>query len=249
VKFTEAGSVSIATEILPGRMPLKSILSISIRDTGCGISDLEAPFLFEPFEQENSSVSKKFGGTGLGLFLSRNIARLMGGDVILVDSEAGKGSVFALQVEIETCQLDYPSQKPQEIKQIDDVLKRNKVILVVEDNSDQMHLMQVRLEHAGYEPVFASDGYQAVEKAVSLNPDLIIMDLQMPVMDGFAATRKLRSLNNSAPIVALTAHANQKEREACMRLSFTDYWSKPIAAAQLIEGIEQIFKNESHSEN
>ena len=68
------------------------------------------------------------------------------------------------------------------------------------------------------------------------------MDLQMPVMDGFAATRKLRSLNNSAPIVALTAHANQKEREACMRLSFTDYWSKPIAADQLIEGIEQILK-------
>ena len=173
----------------------------------------------------------------------------MGGDVILVDSEPGKGSVFALQVEIETCLLDYPSQKLHEKKQIDNAFKRNKIILVVEDNSDQMHLMQVRLEHAGYEPVFASDGDQAVEKAVSLNPDLIIMDLQMPVMDGFAATRKLRSLNNSAPIVALTAHANQKEREACMRLSFTDYWSKPIAADQLIEGIEQILKKELHADH
>ena len=242
VKFTDKGSVSISTEIIAGRSMLKSILNISVTDTGCGISDVKAPFLFEPFEQENSSVSKKFGGTGLGLFLSRNIARLMGGDVILVESVPGKGSSFALQVEIETCQVRQPASKIQEKKSHVDVPKRNKVILVVEDNADQMHLMQVRLEHAGYEPVFAKDGNQAVEKALLINPDLIIMDLQMPVMDGFAATRKLRELNNAAPIVALTAHANQKERDACMRLSFTDYWSKPISADQLLEGIERVLK-------
>jgi len=247
VKFTERGTISVSTEIVPGRSKSKSLLSISVTDTGCGISDIKAPFLFEPFEQENNSVSKKFGGTGLGLFLSRNIARLMGGDVILVDSQPGKGSTFALHVEIETCHLNQSHFQSEDKNIIEDVLKRNKVILVVEDNPDQMHLMQVRLEHAGYDYIFASNGMQAIEKAISAKPDFIIMDLQMPVMDGFVAASKIRALNDSIPIVALTAHANQKERDACLNLKFNDYWSKPIAADKLLEGIERVLKDTSVS--
>jgi CheY-like chemotaxis protein len=199
--------------------------------------------LFRPFSQVDSSMARRFGGTGLGLSISQKLATLMGGE-LSVQSEAGRGSTFT--VSIETGALDGPwidkplmPDAPAEAKpwsELNNCLKAR--VLVAEDGVDNQRLISHILRRAGAEVVIADNGRRALELVAqhqSTKPfDLVLMDMQMPELDGYAATRLLRERGFQAPIIALTAHAMAEDREKCLAAGCSDYASKPIDRALLI---------------
>jgi CheY-like chemotaxis protein len=216
----------------------KTKIIFDIEDTGCGLSDKEARKLFQPFSQADISTTRRFGGTGLGLALSRRLARYLGGDVFLVRSEAGKGSVFRIEISADrtlkerTTAQYLPNQAAKAI--VGEPLKGLKV-LVVEDSQDNRLLMTRILQRAGAEVATAENGRDGADKALRNDYEVILMDVQMPIMDGHAATAHLRQMGYKGPIVALTAHALAADRHRCMVNGFDDYLSKPTTPEQLIE--------------
>jgi signal transduction histidine kinase/CheY-like chemotaxis protein len=227
IKFTDTGSVDVAfTQPAPGR------LRLSVRDTGLGIAPDQVERLFAAFEQADDHLSRAKGGTGLGLAISRRLADLMGADMG-VDSALGKGSHFWLEapigeaapeLELEEFALDdLPDQTPLSV-------------LVAEDNATNRLVALKLLEGWGCRAVFAEDGAQAVEAAGVGRYDLILMDLQMPVMDGLAAARAIRAgegPNTTTPIVALTANAGAEDQAACRAAGMSGFIPKPIRPAAL----------------
>ncbi len=197
-----------------------SFVRFDVEDTGIGIGPEKQSIIFESFSQADSSTSRKYGGTGLGLAITKRLSEILGGE-ILVQSQLGKGSVFSLLIPIQT---DVPQpviskqgdllDRQQGFCELDD-LEFSGRVLVAEDDSSNRELISTLLEKMGLEANIVEDGKQAVHKATSEPFDLILLDIQMPVMNGYEAVRALREKQISTPIIAVTAHAMHGEQQKC----------------------------------
>jgi PAS domain S-box-containing protein len=246
VKFTESGSVSLAVRLLAQE---PAMLEWDVIDTGIGLTTEQQQALFQPFTQADNSTVRKFGGTGLGLTISKRLAELLGGDVRIVRSQVGVGTTFRLTIGIgplEGIRLLQPSESlaTQEEPERDLAtvlhLPDGCRILLAEDGPDNQRLISFVLKKAGAVVTVAENGQQAVDlvEAAGDKPyDVILMDMQMPIMDGYTATTLLRRQGYTRPIVALTAHAMSGDREKCLNSGCNDYATKPIDRLCLIQQV------------
>ncbi len=234
VKFTDKGSVALHVRLLLGELPQ---IEFRVSDTGRGISDEMRPKLFQPFSQGDSSNTREHGGNGLGLAISYRFVEMLGGQ-ISVTSKEGEGSCFTVVLpcgDVTGAALieDVGLPQPVTLEKPDCTSLLNCRVLVVDDRRDVRFITQHFLEAAGATVVTAEDGAKgvaAVEKAFAEQKlfDIIVMDMQMPIMDGRQATALLRERGVIQPIIALTAHAMKGERESCIQSGFDDFLSKPI---------------------
>ncbi len=252
VKFTSAGHVRLSLALVePPAAAADPRLRFRVSDTGIGIGPEQTARLFVPFSQADSSTTRKYGGTGLGLAISKRLIEALGG-TIAVESTPGQGSTFTVEVptgplegvpRVEYKPLDAgvtsaadespPSSQPL-----------NARVLLVEDGLDNQRLLSFLLKKAGATVVTAENGQVAVELALAARAeghrfDLILMDMQMPVMDGYEATRRLRAAGYDGPIIALTAHTMQGDREKCLAAGCDDFTPKPIDRRALLEAIRR----------
>lgn len=230
VKFTHGGSVTLSADILQAvDGSLHGVFLV--RDTGIGIASDALQRVFKPFEQADGS--QRIEGSGLGLSISRDLARLMGGD-ITVESELGKGSVFRLEVPLERANVAAEHSEVMAPRAL--APGRRLKILVAEDTPASRFVLCKSLEKRGHETITAEDGAQALALAQIESPDLIFMDIQMPVMNGLEAARRLRASNAAAaniPIIALTAQSSTVDREAALAAGMVDFIAKPVRPADL----------------
>ncbi len=237
IKFTPAGSITVHVD-----SPTPDLLRFAVTDTGIGMDNSQVARLFRPFSQADSSMARRFGGTGLGLAISKQLARLLGGD-ISVTSEPGKGSTFALALPARAAApLPAPSSSPPPPGDAPVITGRR--ILLAEDGPDNQRLISLYIRKAGAHLTIADNGRIAVEQAHAATQrgepfDLVLMDMQMPEMDGYTATRTLRDSGFATPIIALTAHAMPGDREKCLQAGCDDYHTKPVDRRALIEACAQ----------
>ena len=244
VKFTEHGSVRVAASFLSAWQSNQPAMRFDIIDTGIGIPEDVLPRLFQPFAQGDASVATKFGGTGLGLAISRHIARLLGGE-LTVASAIGKGSTFTLTIPTDSLEGVHMLQHPAEVEHdavqhawpttIEDLTGVR--VLLAEDGYDNRELIRTILHKTGAEVEVAENGRIAVEKAGAESFDLILMDMNMPEMDGYQATQRLRDRGFRLPILALTANAMAGDAERCLAAGCNEFLSKPIDRSQLVRTI------------
>lgn len=242
IKFTESGSVSLRV-FTDKKRPNR--ICFAVQDSGVGLSPEEQNRLFHPFSQADSSTTRKFGGTGLGLALSRRLAEALEGDLVLVESSPGKGSVF--QLSIPTHQRGVPSAPSPELEdKLADSEERsswprldNVGILVAEDNPDNQEMLKRFLGEQGAVVEIASNGKLALNMAKKGGYQVILMDVQMPELDGYEVTKALRKENITTPIIALTAHAMSDEREKCLASGCNEFLTKPLNVKKLIHTIHR----------
>ena len=239
-KFTARGSVEVE---LTGR-PLKAgrlELVVTVRDTGPGMSAEGAGHLFTDYFQRNPLRSPATASSGLGLTITHRLVRLMGGR-ISVDTAEGRGSAFSVtllsEFRVEAAGHDDPVPLAQDPERR--LRRRGCRILVAEDNRVNLIITRRLLESAGYSSDTAADGREAIAATESLRYDLIIMDCQMPNLDGLEATRILRRRGFDQPIVALTANAFESDREECMRAGMNDFIAKPVSSERLIATLDEL---------
>ncbi|MBK7878124.1 MAG: CHASE domain-containing protein [Planctomycetes bacterium] len=235
IKFTERGSVVIDVRC---DVPTQSMV-FDVRDTGIGMSPEQCARLFQPFTQADSSTTRRFGGTGLGLTISKHLAGMLGGD-IEVESEAGRGSTFRLRVATGALsglrfveRAGHAVVEPGAPLPSAACVELRGRILLADDGRDNQRLISLVLQRAGAVCEIVDDGRKAVDVAVAAESagvpfDLVLMDMHMPVLDGWGAVRELRSRGYSRPIVALTANAMQGDRERCLEAGCDDYATKPL---------------------
>lgn len=249
VKFTEAGSVRVAAEVI--REGERGKLVVRVIDTGVGIPPEKQKSIFDPFVQADNSVTRRYGGTGLGLAISRRIARALGGD-LTVASAPGEGSTFTASIDVGPWQkLVLREAPPTEVLSSRSNRKHNDdsptlppaEILLVEDGSTNRKLISLVLRRAGAHVTTAENGLVGVEMATTTPFDLIIMDMQMPIMDGYTATTTLRGQGVTVPVIALTAHAMKGDEEKCLAAGCTGYLTKPIDSDRLIRMIGEELRN------
>jgi len=232
VKFTEKGRVSLVLDVeaLPGD---GARLGFRVADTGVGIDEDDLADVFRPFKQAARAGVGDHGGTGLGLAIAGRLVKLMGGE-LTVESTRGSGTVFSF--DIETTLASESEIESRELPAGTIRWRRRPRILLVEDNPTNLEIAATYLEHLGCLVMSATDGLEAVDQSAGDELDLILMDCQMPGMDGYEATRKIRSVeggNADVPIVALTAHATMRDREACLAAGMSDYMGKPYRLESL----------------
>jgi signal transduction histidine kinase/ActR/RegA family two-component response regulator len=246
VKFTSAGAVRI--EIACEQGAPKGTLRVQVIDTGIGISRDQASRLFKPFTQADQTMTRKYGGTGLGLAISRQLVELMGGR-IWFESEPGRGSTFIFTVRLRidespAVERPPPPAPPSSVAKIPEVGAPNLRILLAEDNPVNQKIAVRTLESLGHGVTIVRDGRAAVDSFLRQKFDLILMDLQMPEMDGLEATRAIRlheaSMGTQIPIVALTAHAMAGDRERCLESGMNEYLTKPFRRDQLTEVLRRL---------
>ncbi len=233
IKFTDRGEVGISMQLV--QQAGGAVLQIDVRDSGIGIASDKVEAIFEPFVQAESSTTRKYGGTGLGLSISRKLARAMGGDIIC-DSELGKGSVFRISIDSgdlsEVAMLDEANIRATFAHEVQSEQLgwsfNGKRILVVDDSNENRELVKLVLADSDIVVAEAENGLKAVEAALREPFDLILMDMQMPVMDGYTATRQLRTQGISIPIIAFTAHALTGFEKSILEVGCTGYLTKPI---------------------
>lgn len=231
LKFTERGRVTIE----PQWQSLDHELlwfTCTVRDSGIGIPAESLELMFNAFQQADSSISRRYGGTGLGLPIARTLAERMGG-TLRAQSEEGVGSVFTLEIPLALYKQPLPVLTPRGHTGNDHGEGRN--VLLVEDNPVNRTVVEAMLRSLGFTVSVATDGAQAVRSAESLIFEAILMDCRLPVIDGYEATRQIRQLPGCAdvPIIALTANALQGDREACLLAGMNDYLAKPFKRADL----------------
>ncbi len=248
IKFTPSGSVHLKVRLLNDEHAPK--LQFDIVDTGIGMTEQQVNKIFEPFTQADTSMARRFGGTGLGLAISKRLAVMLGGD-LSIQSEHGQGSTFSLTIETGSLQavnlieqastalLSVPSDEPLEEKPAN---LAGLTILLAEDSPDNQRLLSLLLKKAGATVTVADNGLVAHDLALqqtkSETPfDIILMDMQMPVLDGYQATSQLRSNGFTGPILALTAHAMSTDRKKCLDAGCNDYISKPVNRKKMISTI------------
>ena len=245
IKFTSSGSVSVTVETNTN----EGLLCVRVKDTGSGMSDSDRAKLFRPFTQGNATTTRKFGGTGLGLDLSRRLARHLGGDVILMESEIGKGSVFEIRIALVEPKSSAAPILPKKRDMSGYARLDGLKILLAEDAPDNQFLISRYLTAAGASVVIANDGEEAVTKAMSNHFDIVLMDIQMPKLDGYSATQMLRKNGFKDPVVALTAHAMQGEVERCKLAGCNSHLAKPVARKDLVDVVHHIISNKTNSEH
>jgi PAS domain S-box-containing protein len=247
VKFTpEKGTVTLE---VTGNV-LAEVIHFSVIDTGIGIAPDDLQKLFQPFVQVDSQLNRQYAGTGLGLALVQKLTDLQGGSVE-VESELGRGSRFTINLPYRQDKIEpAASQAPQPVQPIAGIgsqivdEEKNIVILLAEDNPSNILTLKDYLESYGHKILTAHDGAEAIEIAAATHPDLILMDIQMPVMDGLDAIRHLRAkeYSSSVPIIALTALAMPGDRERCLEAGANEYISKPVSLKILRQKIMSLLK-------
>ncbi|MES3037663.1 MAG: PAS domain S-box protein [Bdellovibrionota bacterium] len=239
IKFTHKGEVTVQLELLEPVINNSAKVRCRITDSGIGMSEVQRKGLFEPFTQADGSMTRRFGGTGLGLFLARNLARRLGGDVVLNKSGAGEGSEFVF-----TFTATLGSSKPVSASPIDHhqnvaELFKGARVLIVDDSADNRDLLGLFMAKGGFDFDTAENGQEGVDKALNEEFDVILMDIQMPGMDGIEAVKTLRKKNYHGPVIALTAHAMKGDRERFLAEGFDDYVCKPIQREALNECLQR----------
>lgn len=238
VKFTEQGRVDIKAsfEIVEGRGELQ----FRVVDTGIGIPAEKLETIFKPFSQADETVTRRFGGTGLGLTISRNIAEQLGGR-LTVESEVWKGTTFTVCVDAGDASavtlLDAPPEDAAgDVAHCDTSGHRldGVRVLIVDDGETNRKLLSLILKRAGAQITQAGNGLEAVQSTQAQSFDVILMDMQMPVLDGYSATTEIRRQGFEGPIIALTAHAMRGDRERCEQAGCSGYLSKPVDGARLL---------------
>jgi len=258
IKFTETGSVRVVTRLLNGQHQSPQ-LQFEVIDTGIGIPAECMETLFDPFTQADGSMTRTFGGTGLGLTISRRLAELLGGE-ISVTSIPGKGSTFTITIgtgpldnipliETQATSLkeDLHTADAEAKETQDEAPLAGSRILLTEDGLYNQRLITFLLKKAGGEVSLAENGQISIDLATEAEDqgepfDIILMDMQMPVLDGYSATRQLRDAGFQVPIIALTAHAMTGDREKCLNAGCDDYLTKPIDRKKLIQVIASYLK-------
>lgn len=238
VKFTgNDGLIKVVIEKV--RETEADLLSISVVDTGIGLTETETNRLFKRFSQGDMSTTRKYGGTGLGLAISRNLARLMGGD-LTVDSVKGHGSTFTLKLPLK---LSDTREEAIQDDQIEPIAKKDLKVLVVDDLPMNQSMLVLMLNKIGYAADVADNGLEAVNKFKENHYDLIFMDWEMPVMDGIEATRLIRAhqQDHKGPwIIALTANASTSHKTACQEAGMDDYVAKPVGITDITRKLRQM---------
>ncbi len=235
VKFTERGTITLAVSRMPGGDGDGVPLRFEVRDTGLGIPEDVLPTLFRPFQQADTSTTRRFGGTGLGLAICRRLAEAMGGE-IGVESRPGSGSTFWINLRLRRAAAEPVPAAIEAAPAPPEPAATGMRILVAEDNAVNRLLISTRLRRGGHDVVLVEDGVQAVQAVRDGSFDLVLMDMQMPELDGAGATRQIRQLDGErarVPIVALTADALPEFREHYMKAGLDDYLTKPVDWAAL----------------
>ena len=235
-KFTRAGEVKLTINQVSQTQQKSQQLIFIIQDSGIGIEQENIQSLFDPFTQADSSTSRQFGGTGLGLTIAKELAQLMNGD-IEIESKLGEGSTFTVTIELEPSneELTTPSKQPlshfPELK-----------VLVAEDNSINQLVIKELLNTLSIEPVMVSDGQQAIEQLNQQAFDVVLMDCQMPILDGYEATRQIRQMPQfeHLPIIALTADVMPEDKQKAFEVGFTAHLGKPLNIDDLNEQLKHI---------
>jgi CheY-like chemotaxis protein len=250
VKFTpEGGTINLTASRLPkvNHPTQQHYLRIAVTDTGIGIAPENISKLFQPFIQIDGALNRQYAGTGLGLALVKQIVELHGGQVNLT-SELGVGSCFSIDLPCEPTTISVSSPTPPATVQnetsttVDDAPVSLPLILLAEDNEANIVTVSSYLNAKGYRIISAKNGKEAIAMTYAESPDLILMDIQMPEMDGLEAIRKLRedpSLKN-IPIIALTALAMPGDRERCLEAGANGYLSKPVRLKELATKIREL---------
>ena len=246
IKFTEAGAVTLRAHVA-AEVADSVLLQVEVRDTGVGIPPEQLPRLFTAFEQGDSSTTRRYGGTGLGLAITRRLAALMGGTVG-VHSEPGRGSRFWFTARLGRATDDAASPLPAAdalpATPAEQALRQwhaGRQVLVAEDEPINREVVFSLLESVGLRVLLAVDGLQAVDLAALHRPDLVLMDMQMPGLDGIEAAQRIRQQAGGAdlPIVALTANASAEDRARCLAAGMNDFLSKPVEPGQLFARVLQ----------
>jgi CheY-like chemotaxis protein len=245
VKFTQQGRV-ILRIALRRTLPERFILHFAVEDTGVGIPADMLTMIFEPFTQVDGSMTRRHGGTGLGLAIARQLVEMFDGE-IWVDSELGQGSTFNFTASLARVQGQGPvasqAGAASTYAGLPEPSSQHLQILLAEDNIVNQRVIARMLEKLGWEVRVVTDGRAAVTESAENNYDLILMDVQMPDMDGLSATMAIRSrerqIGGHVPIVALTAYAMQGDRERCLMAGMDDYLSKPVHVDDLQRVIER----------
>lgn len=227
LKFTEQGRVSIEAQWQSLDHELLWF-TCSVRDSGIGISSESLELMFNAFQQADSSISRRYGGTGLGLPIARTLAERMGG-TLRAQSEEGLGSVFTLEIPLALYKQALPKQvAPRALN--GDGQGAGRTVLLVEDNPVNQTVIEAMLRSLGFTVSVATDGAQAVRSAQGSEFEVILMDCRLPIIDGYEATRQIRNLpgRGNVPIIALTANALQGDRETCLSAGMNDYLAKPF---------------------
>ena len=232
LKFTEQGEVEVSVGL--GEVDEQNVeVVLVVRDTGIGMDEETQERLFSPFSQADSSTTRRYGGTGLGLVIVSQLVKLMGDGSVHLESTSGQGSTFTVRVRLKTPQpekasiVDEPDDSP-----LSSTETRGR-ILVVEDNPTNQIIAEGFLQILGYDVELAGNGREAVERAPKGNYNLVLMDCEMPELDGYGATRELRRQDFTLPIVAMTAYVLEGDREKCLAAGMDDYLTKPIDQKEL----------------
>jgi signal transduction histidine kinase len=242
IKFTETGHIHVRT----GFMKSAGYLYFDVEDSGPGLTEKESSVIFQPFVQANTAHSKKFGGTGLGLALSMKLARMLGGDLELVSSQPGKGSKFRVliepQVEPGTTFISALSSASvhSNAAQTSNLLLAGKKILVVDDSRDNQYLMKKILSLKGAEITIAESGEEVLQIQDFSKFDVILMDIQMPGIDGNETTTELRKRGITKPIVAFTANALPHDRELSLKAGCNRHVTKPVDQTELMQVLMEL---------
>lgn len=247
IKFTDTGYVRVQVCLDEmNNQGDQGSLRFSVVDSGVGVSLAKADKIFQPFVQADNSMTRMFGGAGLGLFLARRLARLLGGDVTLEAKRKNRGSEFNIEIKVtrgsallpETCfsYIKPSTVEPSSLKS----KTQDLCALVVDDAQDNRLLLGTYLQRLNWRFEVAQDGFEALQKITSDDKyKVVLMDIQMPEMDGFEALRKLRSKHFTGPVIAVTAHAMKGDREHCLEAGFDDYISKPVSKLSLQQALER----------
>ena len=250
VKFTQQGVITIRVRF--EQLDDHNFLHLAVSDTGIGIPPQQLQFIFDSFTQVDSSTSRGFGGTGLGLFISKRLLEVMDGE-IWVESAPDHGTTFYLSIPL----LPYipeSAPEPDEVGQVvpipDDMSLQfiPPEILVVEDNDLNRKIVSQMLLNFGFQVREAINGLECLKILQDHHFDLILMDMQMPIMDGYEATRFIRDMESqkSIPIIAMTAHALTGDREKCLAAGCTSYIAKPFKTDELIQEIRRHLNESTH---
>lgn len=242
IKFTDSGAITVRARLEEFSMQKTTKVVFTVKDTGIGISNEQKERLFKPFAQADMSTTRKFGGTGLGLVLSKKLAQALGGDLNLVESELGGGSVFEFTIDAGNVahtatpqalsphnNLDYHNDQPL----------AGLRILLADDSHDNQVLIKRILSSSGATVDAVDNGAKAIEAVLTKCYDIVLMDIQMPVLDGYQATSELRGQGFNRPIIALTAHALKEEKERSTKLGFNDHITKPINRNLLVSALSR----------
>jgi|GEM_PF-1371913 Signal transduction histidine kinase len=237
IKFTDKGNVTVTVRAPDGEIAdsaERTALEISIKDTGIGISGEKHQVIFEAFAQVDASITRKFGGTGLGLAITKALVQMMGG-TIRVESEEGKGSDFIIDLALKNAPPPVGEVTPLGDTKEYGLETKGVSVLVVEDNPLNQKLMAILLKQLDCIADMANNGAEAVDMAGKKKYDIILMDLQMPVMDGYKATEIIRGVqvNKTTPIIALTAKVFQEDQEKCAACGMNDFLTKPVETKTL----------------